>query len=352
MKRADLSFLLFVFVFTLSCSESDSKVTKIDRSLKDDAKELILEEVPVEGLLEYAQSCFVFDDILVVQNHLNSEKHLLEFVDLNTLEVKRRIFMRGNGPGELRNLIVRNSGSCLLIDAFMNQKFAKLNVADYLNDEEGKIDFKDYYFICQNMDVWDDSLFLVVNPYRFINKKLKIKQDVPRFLKITGDDEIDEPDLIDAINVNGGEILINSHSKRICYYSNEIPEIEIYDFDLNLLNTTKGPDKITPSYSVSRDGMVNYSMEIPVSYTYSCFNDNEIFMAYEGRILDGQEIIKTGGKIDSADTWIFRLNWEGECKEGFFIRNKKVQSLSISKDGTLYLCCEDDGVLKLYKASL
>jgi hypothetical protein len=352
MKIVDFSFCLLALVITSACSETGDNITKINRSFKDEAKNLNLQEVPTADVLEFAQSCFVFDDIMVVQNRINSEKHLLEFVDLKTLQTKRKLFMRGNGPGELINLIVNNSGKYLLVDAFMNEKFARVNVADFLKDEDAEVDFKDYYFDCQGLDLLDDSHFLVVNPYRFINKKLKIKQDVPRFLKITADDDIDEPDMIDAINVNTGGMIINPSANRICYCSRTIPEIEIYDYDLNLIKTVKGPDKMKPAYSVTRQDMVTFSMEVPVAYTQFCYNDEYMYLAYEGRMLNAPDIMRTGGKIEPADTWIFKLDWNGECKESFIIRDKKVQSMSITKDGILYLSCEDAGVLKLYKATL
>ncbi len=353
MKRFILFGCSFIALFIASCLGSkNSEVSTISLAQKENAKALMLEEVPTNDVLEFAERCFVFDSILVVQNYSNSNKHLLEFVDLNTMKVKRKCIMRGNGPNEFIDIIANNSGNNLLIDAYMNNKFAKIDVAEYLDDEEAKIDYVDYFFVCQGLDLLNENHFIVVNPYRFINKEMKIEQDEPRFLILEGTDNIERDGLISAMNVNRGVIMINTDAQRICYYSRDIPEIEIYDFNFNLLKTVKGPDKMVPEYSISRQS-VNYLSDIPQSYTYSCFDDSYMYLAYEGRILNAQEIIMSGGKIENSDTWIFKLDWKGNVKDSYKVdKDKKVKSLSIAQGGVLYLCCEDSGVVKLYKAQM
>lgn len=78
-----------------------------------------------------------------------------------------------------------------------------------------------------------------------------------------------------------------------------------------------------------------------------------MYLAYEGRILNAQEIIMSGGKIENSDTWIFKLDWKGNVKDSYKVdKDKKVKSLSITQGGVLYLCCEGSGVVKLYKAQM
>ena len=81
----------------------------IEKSWKGKAKPLVLEEIGTKDLLEFAECCYVFDDILVVQNYVNSDRHLLEFVDMNTMKIQRQALMIGNGPGEVINAIIINS---------------------------------------------------------------------------------------------------------------------------------------------------------------------------------------------------------------------------------------------------
>ena len=104
-----------------------------------------------------------------------------------------------------------------------------------------------------------------------------------------------------------------------------------------------------PEYSVS-NGIVDYNSDFPQSFTASCFDDSYMYLAYEGRFLNALEIISSGGKIENADTWIFKLDWNGNVKDSYKVsKDKKVKSMSTGKDGELYLCCEVEGIVKLFK---
>jgi hypothetical protein len=99
-------FSLFVCIFAMFALTSAAKTGKdsevrIEKSWKKNAKPLAFEEIDTKGLLEFAESCDVFGNIMVVQNYDNSGKHLLEFADMNTMEIKRKALLRGNGPGEV-----------------------------------------------------------------------------------------------------------------------------------------------------------------------------------------------------------------------------------------------------------
>lgn len=353
MKQVIKCCCFLIVLTTTSCFGSqNNNVTTINSSQKKEAKKLVLEEVPTKDRLEYARRCFVFDSILVVQNYSNSNKHLFEFVNMNTMNVVKKAITRGNGPDELIEVIARNSGKYLHIDGYMNHKYAKIDVASYINDEDGKIDYLDYKFSAQGIDLLDKNHFLVVNPYRFINKKLKINQSEPRFLILEGDEIIKQDNLLSAISINTGGIMINYNNQRISYYLKDLPEIEIYDFNLNLIRTVKGPDKITPQYSIN-NSTITYLSNKPISYKYACFDDSYMYLVYEGRFIKSEDIIKNGGKAEKTDTWIFKIDWEGNFKDCFLVsKDKDIKSISIAPGGVLYLCCESDGLIKLYKANL
>ena len=102
---------LFVCIFAMLALTSAAKTSKksevrIEKSWKKNAKPLAFEEIDTKDLLEFAESCDVFGNILVVENYNNSGKYLLEFVDMNTMEIKRKALMRGNGPGEVTFAII------------------------------------------------------------------------------------------------------------------------------------------------------------------------------------------------------------------------------------------------------
>ena len=351
MRKVLLFAIIAMYAIVSSAKSNKDGEAWIEKSWKENAKPLVLEEIGTKDLLEFAECCYVFDDILVVQNYVNSDRHLLEFVDMNTMKIQRQALMVGNGPGEVINAIIINSGKYLNVDDFMKSRFAKIDVTAYLNDKESVITFRDYSFDSQRLDLWDEERFICINPYRFINKKLKINQDEPRFLLVDGNDDIPHKNgQVDATRINYGDILINEKSRKVCYVSHETPAIEFYDSALKHLSTLSGPDDLAPKYSVKNNN-VDYDGDFIQGYIGSCYNDNDIWLAYQGRMLNLTELLKNNGNVENADTYIFKLDWDGNIKDSFLVRkDKKIKSMSIGPDGQLYLACEVEGILKLFKA--
>ena len=351
MRKVLLFAIIAMYAIVSSAKSNKDGEAWIEKSWKEKAKPLVLEEIGTKDLLEFAECCHVFDDILVVQNYDNSGKHLLEFVDMNAMKIQRQALMIGNGPGEVINAIIINSGKYLTIDDFMKSRFAKIDVAAYLNDKESVITFRDYSFDSQRLDFWGEERFICINPYRFINKKLKINQDEPRFLLVDGNDDIlHKNGQVDATRINYGDILINEKSRKVCYVSHETPAIEFYDSALKHLSTLSGPDDLAPKYSVKNNN-VDYDGDFVQGYIGSCYNDNDIWLAYQGRMLNLMELLKNNGNVENADTYIFKFDWDGNIKDSFLVRkDKKIKSMSIGPNGQLYLACEVEGILKLFKA--
>jgi hypothetical protein len=97
MKRFILFGCSFIALFIASCLGSkNSEVSTISLAQKENAKALMLEEVPTNDVLEFAERCFVFDSILVVQNYSNSNKHLLFVLIHKVLSVDSLIFYLHN----------------------------------------------------------------------------------------------------------------------------------------------------------------------------------------------------------------------------------------------------------------
>ena len=351
-------FYLFVCIFTMLALTSAAKTSKksevrIEKSWKKNAKPLAFEEIDTKDLLEFAESCDVFGNILVVENYNNSGKYLLEFVDMNTMEIKRKALMRGNGPGEVTFAIIYNSGKYLNIDASQNDKYARIDVAEYMKSEDSRIHFRDYGFFSQTMSIWDDEHFIIVNPYKFYSKAMNINQnDEPRFLIIKDTDDIPEKKgLFEALDPSAGKLMINHQKKRICFALSAFSIVEFYDFDLNLLKTLTGPDDMDAKYQKIGNYLRNDPSGISVAYTNYCYDDSHIYLAYQGRTLNPMEIFMSGGEIENADTYIFKLDWDGNIKNSFIVhKDKKIKSMSTGPNGELYLACEVEGILKLFKA--
>ena len=341
----------FFLLFTVtSCSNKSNGDVVIKPSVKENAKPLTLKEVPTGEALDFARSCYVYDDVLVVTNYENSNKHLLEFYNINTMELKKQAILRGNGPGELLLLALCNHKDELHV--YDGSSYGKFNVVEFANNKDSKLEFVDYAFQQQKY-LLDNDKFLVVNPYRFVNKELGIEQDENRFIILDATDRLLPNGRIDAINVNTGGIMVNSKEKKICYYSHDIAEIEIYDFDLNLIKTITGPDDLKPGYTTLQNIMVNRTKTLTYSYRCACYDDSYMYLAYDGRTIDAMEYIQNNGVMEKAESWVFKFDWDGNVIDVYKVsKEKEIVSLSVTKNGDLYLCCKEEGLIKLFKAEL
>ena len=342
----------FFLLFTVtSCSNKSNGDVVINPSVKENAKPLTLKEVPTGEALDFAMGCYVYDDVLVVTNYENSNKHLLEFYNINTMELKKQAILRGNGPGELLLLLSHNYKDELHVEDASS--YGKFNVVEFANNKDSKLEFVDYAFQSQQKYLLDNDKFLVVNPFRFVNKELGIEQDENRFIILDATDRLLPNGRIDAINVNTGGIMVNSKEKKICYYSHDIAEIEIYDFDLNLIKTITGPDDLRPGYTTLQNIMVNRTKTLTYSYRCACYDDSYMYLAYDGRTIDAMEYIQNNGEMEKAESWVFKFDWDGNVIDVYKVsKEKEIVSLSVTKNGDLYLCCKEEGLIKLFKAEL
>ena len=342
----------FFLLFTVtSCSNKSNGDVVINPSVKENAKPLTLKEVPTGEALDFARTCYVYDDILVVINYQNSNKHLLEFYNINTMELKKQAILRGNGPGELLLLLSHNYKDELHVEDASS--YGKFNVVEFANNKDSKLEFVDYAFQSQQKYLLDNDKFLVVNPFRFVNKELGIEQDENRFIILDATDRILDNGRIDAFQVNIGGIMVNSKEKKICYYSYATAEIEIYDFDLNLIKTITGPDDLRPGYTTLQNIMVNRTKTLTYSYRCACYDDSYMYLAYDGRTIDAMEYIQNNGVMEKAESWVFKFDWDGNVIDVYKVsKEKEIVSLSVTKNGDLYLCCKEEGLIKLFKAEL
>ena len=354
MKNFIRLYSFFLLFTVTSCSNKSNGDVVIKPSVKENAKPLTLKEVPTGEALDFAWACYVYDDVLVVINYDNSNKHLLEFYNINTMELKKQAILRGNGPDELPLLLSSNYKDELYVDGGSSSgKLTQFNVVEFANNKDSKLEFVDFAFDSQDKYLLDNDKFLVINPFRFVNKELGIEQDENRFIILDATDRLLPNGLIGAFDVNTGGIMVNSKEKKICYYSHVTAEIEIYDFDLNLIKTITGPDDLRPGYTTLQNIMVNFTKTITEAYMDACYDDSYMYLAYNGRTIDAMEYIQNNGEMEKAESWVFKFDWDGNVIDVYKVsKEKEIVSLSVTKNGDLYLCCKEEGLIKLFKAEL
>lgn len=343
--------ILFISFLLSSCRDHpEYEKTTIGSEVKTAASPLQLEKMDLGDKLFAAERCYVFSDsILVIQNLKNSMKPFLEFYNLFTGELYKTAILRGNGPNELLDMISKNSNNYLLINGYVNDKYSRINVSDFVNSDNNVISFTPYSFECQSMDQWNNDLFIVENPYRFVNKQLRIKQNVPRLLFVGANSTIENNDLISAINVTRGNMLINKSIGKICYYSRSDATIELYDTLLNLKKAIIGPDQLKQEYSMSNGSLV-FSNVITNSYLSACYNDSILLFAYEGR--EKNPMNNNAGDDNHYNIWLFMFDWDGNFVKSFVFDGKRVVCMSLTSTHTLYITCKESGSLNVYCANI
>jgi hypothetical protein len=354
MKNFIRLYSFFLLFTVTSCSNKSNGDVVIKPSVKENAKPLTLKEVPTGEALDFARTCYVYDDVLVVNNYQNSNKYLLEFYNINTMELKKQAILHGNGPDELLLLLPRNYKDELHVDGGSTSgKLTQFNVVEFANNKDSKLEFVDFAFHSQDKYLLDNDKFLVINPFRFVNKELGIEQDENRFIILDATDRLLPNGRIDAININIGGIMVNSKEKKICYYSYATAEIEIYDFDLNLIKTITGPDDLRPVYTRFQNIVQNRTKTVTFAYTHACYDDSYMYLAYNGRTIDAMEYIQNNCEMEKAESWVFKFDWDGNVIDVYKVsKEKEIVSLSVTKNGDLYLCCKEEGLIKLFKAEL
>ena len=356
MKRTILMLIATLSLLCCRQSDKDFKIVVLGEDVKNDAVSLSMEEVELDGLLETARNYFVFNDsVLTVINDGNSGKPFIQFYNINNLSLIYQAIYKGNGPGELLSVICKNSGDYLLIDGSMNKRYARVNVGDYLQDPAHAIKYHDYSFDVQNLDLWNDSMFIVGNTYCFHSKRMNIHQDVPRLLILDGKTTIHYESLLSAISICGGRIALKPDHSRILFASSQQPFIEVYDSDLNLLKTIEGLDDYDFEYDV-RQGFIQRSNTSAITYKQTCYDDTAVYYAYEGSITK-LDLSGGGLKIEQPDystlkTYILKFDWDGNLQKSYYISGVNVRSMSMDSYGNMFIGCLKDGVEKMYKVRL
>ena len=93
MRKVLLFAIIAMYAIVSSAKSNKDGEAWIEKSWKENAKPLVLEEIGTKDLLEFAECCYVFDDILVVQNYVNSDRHLLEFVDMHRYSLAQEAWL-------------------------------------------------------------------------------------------------------------------------------------------------------------------------------------------------------------------------------------------------------------------
>lgn len=332
MKRLYLLTFLSLSILVLSCSHDRASIVLPDK-VKDTAKVLTPEPIDF-NLPVNVTDLAVWKDSIVIINTNGSDGHkFIEFYNINTHELLKDYFIKGNGPGEMLNCRLNIQNDTIIADDIYRQNFATIPIHDALRANAYTPRLEKYSVSTQFFQPFHNRL-LALNPFCFSDKKHNIDNKATRFILTDTSytyKEVHQYEY-DTFNVTPAMFMISYAHNRIFFYSVCLPEIEIYDTDLNLLKKVSGPRLPHNIEYVALGKGITFKNAIPNSYRTHCRNSEYIFLAYTRDFTSGEK------RYDELyDTWIFKFDWNGNFIDSYYI-NISTLSMSLSSDGkSLYV---------------
>jgi len=123
-----------------------------------------------------------------------------------------------------------------------------------------------------------------------------------------------------------GVIISNFQQDRIFYVNGNIPFIELYNSELELIRQIHGPDKLLAKYRIDNGNSICFNKVIPYAYMCFCTSINYIYLTYIG-----DNHIPMQNNVEDLPTWIFKFDWDGNLIESYSV-GRYINSISLSLD--------------------
>ncbi|MDR0972764.1 MAG: TolB-like 6-bladed beta-propeller domain-containing protein [Prevotellaceae bacterium] len=351
MKEKYYIVVLIIIIVLYSCQVSRNHVSDtvvLSQTTKTDAKRLMVDTIDLSGYSSsddfiYARFFLVYQDsVLIVVNNKYEEVCFLEFYNMKNREMLKKMYRLGDGPNELLSANVDISGNLLFVNDFIKGQVAFVNIDSVLiNPDYHCLPIQHAYKGSPTAVPYKDSLLLLENPNHFIDKGLRINQDVPRFLVASRNKTaISTAPLSYKYYTRNvavdGRIITNYEKDRIFYADFHKPLLEIYDSNLILIKSIAGPDVLPIEYAI-RDNSLSFKGRVPYAYLRYCMDNEAVYLIYIG------DFISVSRDAEELPAWIFKFDWEGTFMESY-TTGKYIVSLTLSNEAdTFYATIREKG---------
>lgn len=298
-------------------------------------------EIPFSREFIHAHLFYVYADSILVVANLNSADYFIEFYNMNTRKCITKCLRKGNGPNEMINCHAYLYGDRLIVDDFVKSRYASIDM-DRIAKEGQNYELEDLKQYSGNFDAvgvypLDSEKLLMMNPYCFESKQLKIDNKEPRFY-------YNERNFSDGLartyNIAQGYMQINHRDSLIVFASFAEPVMELYDFNLNCLKKVTGPTNMKVTYHKE----LAFKNHGAYSYMSLAADDDGIYALYVGNQKDNAI------ERPKPYTHILRYDWNCVLKD-VAIAPLRLNAISRTSDeNTFYVSgYDEDGVKVLYK---
>lgn len=334
--------LFSLLLFSIACGkDADTLCVYLDNAVKTDAKDIVPTRIIDGDMFPFALDFYVHkDSTLIVFNRaasstVTSSIPFLEFRKLSDTTLCKQVLRRGNGPDEVLDILCQYVDSCLYLVDFIKNRFAIVDVNDILEDRNEKsVDFKERSFRFGDFKRYDNNAYIFDNYNCFSDESLGIYQKANRFIISDGMKGDTLSYEYNAFNANQGKVMVNPLRDRVLYFNSDRPEIEIYDYDLNLIKKVVGPDESEARYGITNGNGIAYYGKVPYYYCNYTYDNDRVFISYNGVVLrDGMRRIPG---------LIFEFDWDGNFIASYNPHEPVVRlSISNNDKNILYITSTD-----------
>ena len=348
-------------LFCMSCGHKEDTATTADNITLDigldKLEEVDMHDIPLGFSDIYDYQYWIANDSLVLIKNDKSKGNFLDIANLNTGKRIGAFLPYGEGPDEILFDDIFFDGSQIVVTDFIRSRFAQFT-PDKLMQYSFKPRFNNFpielYATSPPLLYGNDSI-LLVNPFRYINKRYGIEQNEPRFIKIPIEYESLQYNTTGLYITNCvGQIILaeNPVDKRLWAASYEKSVIEIYDTATNLEKTISIPSKVSQDPQVAVVESRGVKEVVAQGQRSSAFQsmtfDKKDGSAY---LLLVGEIFLKGQKSNEKGAHIIHLDREGNFINGAY-SPQYIRNISVS-NGTIYATIlDEDENPKLVKATL
>ena len=306
----------------------------------------LIEELPTKQIFKvdtignfedefiFAKEFLVYNDsVLIILNKAYQDIYFIECYDLVNKKHIRKLFRYGNGPNEMLSARVHLNNNNLYVNDYIKAQIAIINMDSLITSEDYDVKILGHKTYESPTAVICNNKFILENPYYFKDDKLKIKQGKSRFISTNGDKpyeySITYPYNTRNVSVDGC-IITNDSCKRIMYASMHNSDLELYDYNLNVIKIFNGLPKLETEYLINgideyNEKEIIFKKNIPYAYLDYTTDNEFVYLVYMGNLL------KENTTMKDYPNWILKFDWECNLIKKYYIN---AYILSISKSST------------------
>lgn len=356
MKNYSVSIIiLLMYVLMSSCVKTENIVWPEEVTLpivvKDTAVQMVAEVVEDSYDFLHAKELFVYKDtIIIISNNPDSKNHFIEFYNVNSKQIIRKLIRKGNGPGEMLNAMSHIQGNMLCVHDFVKNQLAYINIDSVLYDKNYKLpNFVKFNGVDSPfVTMFNCDSIIFENPYYFKDNGLNIDNRQPRLIVTDANSDYLFKDIRKyyAYNVSQGFITMNKAKNRLIYASTVLNEMEVYDMNLTPIKLVRGPDKLKADYVV-KENSISFNGFAPYSYRKYCTDENGYYVSYIGDYYNPKK------SLSDFKSYIFQFDWDGNFIKSYSVP-VYINAISKSPDKEIFYGrgVDKDGSVVLWRLTL